>query len=222
MVERAGRAAAASARTGRSACRRRSARPHRVSTLPGWRCHRPGRRVPASRTGRTRRACRGGRGGQVRVRRGRRPERESRRVGRPDQVTGVPVALGHRAHRAAGGVEDVQVGAGRSQQPGPVGLVAEPGRHGRRGGPPGPRGTILTRHGLQVNGCRERDLGAVGRPHGSAPAPGRVSMEAAFHPIDVSVVRAALFDLLADGRVNASDLDFAPLGLDTVFRRAAP
>jgi hypothetical protein len=47
-------------------------------------------------------------------------------------------------------------------------------------------------------------------------------IEAAFHPIDVSAVRAALFDLLAEGRVSAPDLDFEPLGLDTVFRRAAP
>jgi hypothetical protein len=47
-------------------------------------------------------------------------------------------------------------------------------------------------------------------------------IEAAFHPLDVSVVRAALFDLLADGRVSAPDIDFAPLGLDTVFRRAIP
>ncbi|MDP9083844.1 MAG: hypothetical protein M3N50_08770 [Pseudomonadota bacterium] len=47
-------------------------------------------------------------------------------------------------------------------------------------------------------------------------------IEAAFHPIDVSTVRAALFDLLAEGRASAPDLDFAPLGLDTVFRRAAP
>jgi hypothetical protein len=46
-------------------------------------------------------------------------------------------------------------------------------------------------------------------------------IEAAFHPLDVSVVRAALFDLLADGRVSAPDIDFAPLGLDSVFRRAA-
>lgn len=45
---------------------------------------------------------------------------------------------------------------------------------------------------------------------------------AAFHPIDVSAVRAALFDLLMEGRVSAQDLDFAPLGLDTVFRRGAP
>jgi hypothetical protein len=37
----------------------------------------------------------------------------------------------------------------------------------------------------------------------------------------VSAVRAALFDLLAEGRVSAPDLDFAPLGLDTVFRRDA-
>jgi hypothetical protein len=43
-------------------------------------------------------------------------------------------------------------------------------------------------------------------------------IEAAFHPLDISVVRAALFELLADGRVVAPDLDFAPLGLDTVFR----
>jgi hypothetical protein len=47
-------------------------------------------------------------------------------------------------------------------------------------------------------------------------------IEAAFHPVDVSVVRAALFDLLADGRVSAPDIDFAPLGLDTIFRRATP
>jgi hypothetical protein len=46
-------------------------------------------------------------------------------------------------------------------------------------------------------------------------------IEAEFHPIDVSAVRAALFDLLAEGRVSAPDLDFAPLGLDTVFRRDA-
>ena len=43
-------------------------------------------------------------------------------------------------------------------------------------------------------------------------------IEAAFHPLDISVVRAALFELLAEGRVVAPDLDFAPLGLDTVFR----
>jgi hypothetical protein len=46
-------------------------------------------------------------------------------------------------------------------------------------------------------------------------------IEAAFHPIDVSVVRAALFDLLAEGQVSAPELDIAPLGLDTVFRRVA-
>jgi hypothetical protein len=46
-------------------------------------------------------------------------------------------------------------------------------------------------------------------------------IEAAFHPLDVSVVRAALFELLVDGRVSAPDIDFAPLGLDTVFRRVA-
>lgn len=45
-------------------------------------------------------------------------------------------------------------------------------------------------------------------------------IEAAFHPIDISVVRAALFDLLAAGRVVAPDLDSSPLGLDTVFRRS--
>jgi hypothetical protein len=47
-------------------------------------------------------------------------------------------------------------------------------------------------------------------------------IEAAFHPIDISVVRAALFDSLAEGRVVAPEIDFAPLGLDTVFRRAIP
>ena len=39
-------------------------------------------------------------------------------------------------------------------------------------------------------------------------------IEAAFQPRDVSAVRAALFDLLAEGRVSAPDLDFAPLGLE--------
>jgi hypothetical protein len=47
-------------------------------------------------------------------------------------------------------------------------------------------------------------------------------IEAAFHPIDTCVVRAALFDLLADGKVTAPDLDSAPLGLNTVFRRSTP
>jgi hypothetical protein len=45
-------------------------------------------------------------------------------------------------------------------------------------------------------------------------------LEAAFHPLDISVVRAALFDLLAAGRVVAPELDFTPLGLDTVFRQS--
>jgi hypothetical protein len=47
-------------------------------------------------------------------------------------------------------------------------------------------------------------------------------IEAAFHPIDISAVRAALFDLLADGKVTAPDIDSTPLGLNTVFRRAIP
>jgi hypothetical protein len=44
--------------------------------------------------------------------------------------------------------------------------------------------------------------------------------QAAFHLIDISVVRAALFDLLAEGRVVAPEIDFAPLGPDTAFRRS--
>ena len=46
-------------------------------------------------------------------------------------------------------------------------------------------------------------------------------IEAAFHPIDISVVRAALFDLLAEGKVVAPEIDFTRLGLDTVFRRSS-
>ncbi len=46
-------------------------------------------------------------------------------------------------------------------------------------------------------------------------------LEAAFHPLDVTTVRAALFELLAAGRVVAPDLDSAPLGLSTLFRRRA-
>jgi hypothetical protein len=47
-------------------------------------------------------------------------------------------------------------------------------------------------------------------------------IEAAFHPVDISVVRAALFNLLAEGKVVAPEMDLAPLGLDTVFRRSTP
>ena len=46
-------------------------------------------------------------------------------------------------------------------------------------------------------------------------------IEAAFQPLDVSVVRAALFELLAEGEVVAPKLDIQPLGLSTVFRRSA-
>ena len=45
-------------------------------------------------------------------------------------------------------------------------------------------------------------------------------LEAEFHPVDIGVVRAALFDLLAEGKAVAPEIDLAPLGLDTVFRRA--
>jgi hypothetical protein len=47
------------------------------------------------------------------------------------------------------------------------------------------------------------------------------SLEAAFHPLDVASVRAALFELLAAGKIIAPDLDSKPLGLTTMFRRAA-
>jgi hypothetical protein len=46
-------------------------------------------------------------------------------------------------------------------------------------------------------------------------------LEAAFHPIDVSSVRSALFELLAAGKVIAPAIDSAPLSLSTVFRRPA-
>jgi hypothetical protein len=45
-------------------------------------------------------------------------------------------------------------------------------------------------------------------------------LEAAFHPLDVASVRAALFELLATGKIIAPDLDSKPLGLMTMFRRA--
>ena len=44
-------------------------------------------------------------------------------------------------------------------------------------------------------------------------------LEAAFHPLDVATVRAALFELLATGKIIAPDLDSRPLGLMTMFRR---
>jgi hypothetical protein len=46
-------------------------------------------------------------------------------------------------------------------------------------------------------------------------------LEAAFHPLDVATVRAALFELLATGKILAPDLDSKPLGLMTMFRRPA-
>lgn len=45
-------------------------------------------------------------------------------------------------------------------------------------------------------------------------------IEAAFQPIDVSALRAALFKLLAEGRVVASEIDMVPLSLSTVFRQS--
>jgi hypothetical protein len=44
-------------------------------------------------------------------------------------------------------------------------------------------------------------------------------LEGAFHPVDSSRIRAAVFELLAAGRVVAPELDIAPLGLKTMFRR---
>jgi hypothetical protein len=46
-------------------------------------------------------------------------------------------------------------------------------------------------------------------------------LEAAFQPIDVSLVRASLFKLVAEGKVVAPDIDVMPLGSTTVFRRSA-
>jgi hypothetical protein len=46
------------------------------------------------------------------------------------------------------------------------------------------------------------------------------SLERASAPIEPSAVRAALFALLAEGRLAAPDLDRTPLGAQTLFRRA--
>src|SRR5271167_774243 len=46
-------------------------------------------------------------------------------------------------------------------------------------------------------------------------------LEAAFQPIDVSMVRASLFNLVAEGRVVAPDIDVVPLASTMVFRRSA-
>jgi hypothetical protein len=45
-------------------------------------------------------------------------------------------------------------------------------------------------------------------------------LEAAFQPIDVSLVRASLFELVAKGRVVAPDIDSVPLGWSMLFRRS--
>jgi hypothetical protein len=65
--------------------------------------------------------------------------------------------------------------------------------------------------------CLQKDIVArLEKPH-------RLErIEAGFHPIDTSVARAAFFDLPADGKVTAPDLDSAPLGLNAVFRRSTP
>jgi hypothetical protein len=47
-------------------------------------------------------------------------------------------------------------------------------------------------------------------------------LEAAFHPVEVSSVRSALFELLAAGKVVAPAIDSVPLSLSTVFRRPPP
>jgi hypothetical protein len=46
-------------------------------------------------------------------------------------------------------------------------------------------------------------------------------LEAAFHPLDIASLRAALFELLAVGKIIAPELDSKPLGLTTMFRRPA-
>jgi hypothetical protein len=46
-------------------------------------------------------------------------------------------------------------------------------------------------------------------------------LEAAFQPLDVTAVRAALFELLATGKIIAPDLDSKSLGLTTMFRRTS-
>jgi hypothetical protein len=46
-------------------------------------------------------------------------------------------------------------------------------------------------------------------------------IEASFQPLDVAAVRAALFELLATGKIIAPDLDCEPLGLRTMFKRPA-
>jgi hypothetical protein len=105
-----------------------------------------------------------------------------------------------------------------------------------------------TLHGLSVQVLRRADLMAFARriENWSQILPYRVSfarypdgrlqkdilkrlekphrlerLEAAFQPLDVGSVRAALFELLAAGKVIAPDLDTKPLGLMTMFLRSA-
>jgi hypothetical protein len=70
--------------------------------------------------------------------------------------------------------------------------------------------------GRYPDGRLQKDIfGRLEKPH-------RLErLEAAFHPLDVATVRAAIFDLLAAGKIIAPDLDSKPLGLMTMFRRPA-
>jgi len=106
-----------------------------------------------------------------------------------------------------------------------------------------------TQHGLRLEVLRREDLRARGPriDNWSAIVPYLVSfrhfgdprleqevyrrlvtphrlgrLESAYVPTDPSEVRAAVFALLARGKVVAPDLDRTPLGVDTIFRRGRP
>jgi hypothetical protein len=62
----------------------------------------------------------------------------------------------------------------------------------------------------------QRDLlGRLAKPHRLQ------SIEAALSPIDATTVRAALFAVLASGKVVSPELEVSPLGARTIFRRRA-
>jgi hypothetical protein len=112
--------------------------------------------------------------GQVGVGGHRGGEGEPTAIRRPCRLAGVPVAPGQAARASAGHLDNEQVLAHGAQQPGPVGLVAEPVGHHRRTGPAPPGGLVLLFRGGQVHRRGEGEPCAVGAPYRRARAQGQL------------------------------------------------
>ncbi len=99
-----------------------------------------------------------------------RGKRQERAVRRPGGVTRVPVPRSHLPDLAGGDVEDVDVLAQRPQQPGAVGLEAEPVGDHRSTRAAGPGGVVFAFVRGEVDRGGEGDLRAVRAPDRGARA----------------------------------------------------